>query len=155
MGAARNLLGTFIALAMGFTSFQAAEAAQNHTVMRVSATVVDGASVFAIQHVQSVLVTDQDIRKGHVDVPVGSRIRLGRAQSCAIQFMANGNFFASISVSGAGPAARLEPGGSARLPGACHFVRARSVDLDYRFELAPGARPGLYRWPISMSILPR
>ena len=153
MVALRWLVVLLVIVVSNAASWQRLEAAQRQAIIQVSATVVDPARVRSVQHVQSVLVTPNDITRGFVDVPFGSRITLEASSRCVIELTASGSFFRAVVVSNPHGAGRIEPGGAPLRQRACGGSAA-SVDLSYRFELGPAAQPGLYRWPVVATVQP-
>lgn len=152
MAALRDVVIVVLLAAAGAASMRA-DAAQRQATLQVSATIVDPAQARSIQHVRSVLVTPQDIARGFVEVPYGSRIALSAAAQCVIEISATGSFFRSVTVRSVHGTGRIEANGPALRQRACAGA-ASSVDLSFRFELAPHVEAGLYRWPVLASVLP-
>jgi hypothetical protein len=100
---------------------------------------------------QVVHVTAEDALRGTVEVRGGSRlIVITHASSrYAFDFSNRSTIFRPVGIKGVS-IVKLGPGGAtARLQ---HPAGRRAVDLDYKFELAPGTRPGVYPWPLTFTV---
>lgn len=114
-----------------------ADAAQTRAYLAVSATIVDTVSIRALYQAASLIVTAQDIERGYVDVPAGSRFEIRNKGACLFEFRPVADIFKSVTVSGVDGAAELGAGGGTLLqrPG------GGAVGVSYRFALASGLRP--------------
>jgi hypothetical protein len=120
----------------------------------VSATVLPRATLTAVRQVPIVNVTARDIERGFVEVASATRFELTSNTSSQLEVAGGGDWFRAVRVTGL-PAAVLEMRSMARaithLPA---FVHRYAADLTFRFDLAPGARPGTYAWPLALSVTP-
>ena len=122
--------------------------------LRVSATVLPRAALTAVRQVPTVTVTQRDIERGFVEVASATRFELTSNTSSQLEVTGGGEWFRAVRVTGL-PSAALEFPSMARaiaqLPA---FITRYAADLSVRFDLAPGARPGAYAWPLALSVTP-
>jgi hypothetical protein len=99
---------------------------------------------------QVVHVTAEDAARGMVEVRGGSRliVTTHAPSRYALDFTNQSTVFRPIGINGVAEV-RLRPKGasvSQQQP-----AGRRVVALDYKFALAPGTRPGVYPWPLTLS----
>jgi hypothetical protein len=137
-------------LAVAFVPDASAAGAQ----VRVSATILPRATLTAVSQVPVVTVTARDIERGFVEVASATRFELTSNTSSQLEVTGSGEWFRAVRVTGL-PSAALEFTSMARaiaqLPA---FINRYAADLSVRFDLAPGARPGAYAWPLALSVTP-
>lgn len=105
----------------------------------------------SISQGDAVTITAADIQKGFVEVPAGSRFELVANSPHTMHFAAQGSWFRAVRVSGLGGDLTLGATGGEFLQ--THGLPNREThELDYRFELSPGALPGRYAWPLTLSV---
>ena len=100
---------------------------------------------------QVVHVSAEDVARGVVEVRGGSRLIVNThaPSRYALDFSNQSTVFRPIGISGVGAVA-LDPKGASvaqQQP-----AGRRVVALDYKFELAPGTRPGAYPWPLVLTV---
>lgn len=102
------------------------------------------------------MLTPDDIRRGWVEIPVRSRLWIfsNSRSGCFLRFgvAEEASWLGLIVVRGLPAEAQIgRSGGSLhhRWPGASRSV----LELGYRFELQPEAKPGVYPWPLRISLL--
>jgi hypothetical protein len=127
-----------------------AEQARAH--MKVSATVVDSVGVRSVYQAQTLQITAEDVRRGYVEVAAASRFDIRCTRMCLFEFTPTQGFVKTVRVTGLDAAAELDATGAALL----HKPAApsREVAIGYRFTLAPDAQPGVYPWPVAVSVMP-
>ena len=132
-----------------------ADAGEAKTYMTVSATVVDTVSIRALHQAGNLVVTQQDVDRGYVEVPAASRLEIRNSKPCLFEFRpaANDNIFRAVRVTGIQGSADFGPDGGTLLQTGFRDGAAM-VEVGYRFELSPNVRPGAYRWPVSLTVLP-
>jgi hypothetical protein len=130
-----------------------AAAGQVTASMRVSAIVASWTPAVQVDYQAAELtITPEDIARGYVEVPEGSRFRIlgGAPSGWLIDFFARGQIFTSAQIEGFGGIAQFGADGGTL------FQRDRSPDgvtrLSYRFTLGPDVQPGGYQWPLAMSV---
>jgi hypothetical protein len=123
--------------------------------IQVIATVLQWASLTVIYQERSLNVTLEDISRGYVEVPGASRVvvRENSPRGYLLVFEEAGvpeSPVERVSVRGLGTEIEIGPGG-----GFVPRPHARGpvpAELSYRFSLSRDARPGVYSWPLSLSI---
>lgn len=135
----------------GFTGY--AEAGQVRAQMAVTATVVESVSIRSVFQAHRLVITAQDVQRGFVEVPAGSRFEIRNKGPCLFEFRATGDLFRSVRVTGLDGAAELGLSGGTLLQSALGDP-AGKVAVNYRFILAAGVSPGAYDWPLALTVLP-
>lgn len=130
-----------------------AQAAEARAFMAVTATVVDSVSIRSVHQAKNLVITPQDVERGYVEVPGGSRFEIRNKRPCLFEFRAVENIFRSVKVTGLQGTTEFGSDGALLLQGSFGNGLA-SVEVGYRFELAPGVSPGAYNWPLSLTVLP-
>ena len=128
--------------------------AADSQVIRVVASVMPRVWLTDVRQVVSVVVTTADVERGFVEVVSAARFHL--ASNTPTHFEARGAapWFVAVGVRGL-PDARHEWRGPetyrAMLP---PFRQRIGADLSFRFELATDTGPGVYAWPLALSLTP-
>jgi hypothetical protein len=135
----------------GFTGH--AEAAQARAQMSVTATVVDSVSIRAVYQAQSLVLTVEDVRRGYVDVPSGSKFEIRNKGPCLFEFRPLADIFSSVKITGPQAVAEFGAAGGSMIHTA-GAEGAGQVAVNYRFALARGVSPGAYGWPLALTVLP-
>lgn len=123
----------------------------------VSATVLRHASVRAVSAPQTVSISETDIARGYVDIPTPSKLEI-RSNSptgylIAIEIAAG--FAGSTEVRGLGDTISVgSSGGVVSVKSSGQGMRVIPVELHFRVQLSAAARPGLYPWPMQLSVMP-
>lgn len=122
----------------------------------VQATVSVHADLERIEEPREVTLTAEDIHRGWADIPVGSRLWIfsNSRSGCFLRFEVaeEASWLKLILIRGLPIEAQVSrPGGwlHRRWPGASRSV----LELWYRLELQPDAKPGTYPWPLHVSLL--
>ncbi len=135
---------------------QDASAAQKSASLQVSATVIASARL-RIDHQQAQLsVTSEDIARGYVDVPAGSRFSVATNSRTGyfVDFHPRVGVFASVQIDGLGSAVQLGADGGTVSHGN-DGLRSVPHELSYRFYLKPALTPGNYEWPLLLAVRAR
>lgn len=124
------------------------------TSVLVTATVLKHASLKILAQPAAVVVTAEDVARGHVDVPAPVQVALrSNSGGSMLEFASDGDFMRRIVVAGAGGDVEFSPAGG--LVTTMHPAGATSnLALTFRFVLSEGARAGTYPWPMRLSVLP-
>ena len=98
-------------------------------------------------------VTAEDVASGVVEVRGGSRfvITTHAPARYAVDFFSRRGFFQAIGIDGIGRSAELGPSGGTVAQREANAGR-RVIRVDYRFVLSPDTKPGIYDWPLQMSV---
>lgn len=128
-------------------------AAQKSAAIQVSVTVVPNARMHTHHQTQQFTISAADVSRGHVEIPAASRfsVRSNSPAGYRIDFHPLGDFFESAHVAGLGNVVRLgADGGSIAQRGP--LPPDLTHELSFRFTLRPGTLPGLYPWPLLLSV---
>lgn len=156
----RKLLSAALVAVLSLSSFIAeagTAGGQGRTAggrITISATVLPYASVKVISQAKELVVTEEDIGRGYVEVRSASRLEVKNNSrgGYLLSFEGLGEPFREVYVQGLGSDVQVGSGGGwIPRPYSAGIV---SMDLTYRFVLADGARPGTYAWPLSVSARP-
>lgn len=152
----KKLLACALAVVVGLVptaAVQTAAAAQASAAMPVSATVIAGARKQIDYQATQLKITAADVAHGYVEALSASRFSVtsNSRSGYRIDFHSMGDFFKSVEVAGLGNVVRLSAeGGSIVQRGP--LPPTLSHELGFRFELRPGTLPGLYPWPLQLSV---
>ncbi len=100
------------------------------------------------------IITETDISRGYVDVPVGSSIEVksNSRDGHYLSVESSDAIFKQVRIDGLGKTALLG-NGSSIVPFAMERKEVR-INLNYRFILAENIKPGAYPWPLTISVIP-
>jgi hypothetical protein len=130
-----------------------ADPAQVQVPMSVSATVVEAATFRFVQHVTTLVVSRGDVERGYIDVSEGSHVRVTSARPFLFELAIVGAIVRAAYASEAGVSLSIGSGGATllRRPG---VGGSSEMSIDYHIELLPNAAPGVYPWPLRLTVLP-
>jgi len=133
----------------------AVEAASQRGQIAVSAVVPAQIVAQVVEQPSEITITDADVLRGYVEVPVGSRLRVTSNNPAGyfIDFFTRLAIFRSVRVSNSAGSADLGPDGGTIIERGQHG-RNLPLDLSYRFMLAANAQPGTYAWPLTLNVRP-
>jgi hypothetical protein len=98
-----------------------------------------------------VRVGEDDVTRGFVDVECASQIEVRSNSRCRVAFRPKAAWFGAVRVYGFPRVVEVgAEGGSYLRP--LERQRRSVYRLSYRFELRPETLPGLYRWPLEISL---
>ena len=135
---------------------QEAHAAQKSASLQVSATVIASAKL-QMDHQQAQLsVTSEDIARGYVDAPGGSRFSVATNSRTGyfVDFHPRVGVFTAVQIEGLGAPVQLGADGGTVTQGA-EVSRNLPHELSYRFYLNPALDPGNYEWPLLLAVRAR
>ncbi|MRR53678.1 MAG: hypothetical protein EG822_04080 [Deltaproteobacteria bacterium] len=152
----QKLLTSILVGILALASVPDAEAATRSASaeVRVSATVLPYTQMNVHNQSSMLIVTETDVSRGYVDVPVGSSIEVksnSRDGHC-LSFESSDELFKQVRIDGLGKPAVLGTGS-----GIVPFVmegKSVRINLSYRFILAENIKPGAYPWPLTVSVIP-
>jgi hypothetical protein len=155
----RKLVAGALIVATGFVPvaglLPSAYAGQANATMAVSVRVVSTVRMQVSYQASQVTITPLDIEHGFVEVLSASRFSVSAdgASGFSLDFRPVGSLFESAMVAGFGHAVRLGPDGGSVFIRGMHSPQSMH-DLNYRFTLSPGLLPGVYAWPLQVSVQP-
>jgi len=133
-----------------------AEAGQASANLQVSAMVVANARMRTDYQAGQLAITENDIARGHIDVPAASRfsVTTNSRTGYVIELHPLGDIFQAVQIQGlhglAHTAQLGADGGTIIQRGP--IAADTPQQLSYRFILSPGLQPGLYPWPLMLSV---
>jgi len=123
--------------------------------IKICARVLERTTMNVISQIHTLVVTEGDIRRGYVDIPLASRVSVksnNPAGYLLVFDVADGadGVFREINVRIGGREVQISlHGGWIPQP----FVRGGSVlDISYHCNLSDNAQPGTYSWPVMVSV---
>jgi len=128
------------------------------TEINVSATVLARTSVKTLSQVQQVIITEKEISQGYADFPAASiiAVRSNSRSGYLLTMELAGNsdhYLKTITVNVDGKETQLSPNGG-YIPQA--YAQGEVIkNISYRFILSENAQPGVYHWPLIVSVAPR
>jgi hypothetical protein len=130
-----------------------ADAASGRSQMAVTAVVPSQAVGQVVQQASEITITDADIARGYVDVPIGSQlsVKSNNPAGYVVDFFTRLPIFRSVRVSNASGSAELGPDGGTIVERS-QIGRNLSLALTYRFMLASSVQPGTYPWPLALNV---
>jgi len=103
----------------------------------------------------SLAVSEDDLARGYVDVPSGSRfcVRGKPGESYLVEIQPSAAMFDTAFVTGLGPTMEVSPDAGGVTPLVSAAVPTEHA-LGYRFLLRPGTQAGVYPWPLNLFVHP-
>jgi mannitol/fructose-specific phosphotransferase system IIA component (Ntr-type) len=148
-----SILVALLALA-AIPDAEAVASKSGNAELRVSATVLPFTSLKVNNQSPTLVITEADISRGYVDVPMGSSIevRSNSRDGYYLSFECSDTAFRQVRIDGLGKPALLGAG-SGIVPMAMDG-RVVRVELGYRFILSENVKPGAHPWPLTVSVIP-
>jgi hypothetical protein len=142
-----------LGLAPLVTLLPSAEAVQKHAALAVSVTVIANARMQPSYQATQLTITEADVARGYVEVAAASRfsVRTNSRTGYLMEFHPLTDIFESVHVAGLGSAVQFGADGGSVVQ---RSLTASNLDheLSFRFTLRSQARPGLYPWPLQLSV---
>lgn len=152
----QKLLTSILVGILALAAIPDAEAASRsaRAEVRVTATVLPYTQMSIHNQSAMLIVTEADISRGYVDVPVGSslQVKSNSREGHYLSFESSAAIFKQVRIDGLGKTALLGAGSSV-VPFALKGREVR-LNLSYRFILAEKIQPGAYPWPLTVSVVP-
>ncbi len=153
----QKLLTSILVAILALAAISDAEAAPSKSVraeLKVSATVLPYTSLKVFNKIQTLMITQEDISRGYVDVVrAGSiEVKSNSQDGYYLSFECSDEVVRQVRVDGLGKPAMLGPG-SGIVPMQMDGRVAR-IELSYRFILSETAQPGVHPWPMIVEVLP-
>lgn len=135
-------------------SSSAGSAHSNSAKITVTATVPARASLKILHQASELVVTNDDISRGYIEVSAASRIEVRNNSQAGylLTFEGLAAPFREVYVQGLGNEVQISSG-----TGLIHQRYTKgtvTTELSYRFVLAENAEPGTYAWPLAISAQP-
>jgi len=119
----------------------------------VSATVLKHARLTITDQPSRLEITASDIARGYVDVADGGQIAIrSNSSGYLLEFASDGGLLRRIDVAGLGEDLSLGAVGGVVTRPAAGPATSTTMRLRYRFMLAVSAEPGVYAWPMRLSV---
>lgn len=153
---ARQRKLTALALA-AFALWQAAPqsaSAGERARVHVAATVLPRASIDTQALPQELVLTAEDIARGHVELEAPVELAVRANHAVRLSFGVNSASLAGVRVRASEGAWPVGSGQGVLVPHERPGLYAHPVRLRLRLELAPGAAPGTIAYPLSVSLTP-
>lgn len=157
----QNLITAALVAALSLGSLaaptDAVAAGSSTSTLTVTATVLRHANLRVMAQPASVVITQADIARGYVDVPAASQVEIksNSPGGYMLVFESQSDFVRQTQVRGLGNEVQLgATGGVIAQPSPGAGMGKTTVALGFRFILADDARPGVYAWPMQMSVMP-
>jgi hypothetical protein len=133
----------------------ALEAGEKSTALSVTVTVLPVARLQVLSPQQPLQISAQDLERGFVDVvePLQLSVYSNAAAGYALEVLPLMPLVQSIEVYGLHGQAQLGPGGG-RIVQRWNGPQTTSLSLTFRLGLAAGTQPGVYPWPLSLTVQP-
>lgn len=124
------------------------------SLLTVSATVLKHASVRVLSMPAQLTLTQADVARGYVDVPQPAQVEVktNNPAGFVFAFDSDSELVRQVDVSGIGDTASFSGTHGAVI--SRNVARVSVLNLNIRFQLAPGAQPGVYAWPLNVSVTP-
>jgi len=147
------LMASGIAITCVLISPAVASAETNTVKLGVAARVASFFRLKIDHQADSMIITESDIHRGYVDFPAATQFSVtsNLATGFVVDFQPQSDLFVSAQVTGLlAPTEFGASGGSAHQNDP--HGRISSHRLDYRFHLRPDVTPGIYSWPMKISV---
>lgn len=126
----------------------------SHAPLRVSAAVTRHASI-RVAPPASITLSDADVAAGFIDIatPVEVTVQSNVPQGYALLLQRQGAQVLEALVLGLDGGFLVGSGSVATRPATGHGLWRDSIQLRFRFQLAPDATPGKHPWPLAISLM--
>jgi hypothetical protein len=148
-------IGVLIATAFSCAAAASAGAGEARASFTVGATVLARARYTVTAAPADILISDEDIRRGYIEVAEPMRIRISNNSPAGymLLILPQSGLAASVTVRFPGGEVTLgSDGGEIAEPG--EVGPAMTLELTYRFGLDPQITPGRYPWPVQLTVQP-
>ena len=124
------------------------------TSFNVNVTVQPVVHVDQTTH-SNLVISELDVERGYVDVnePVTMRVASNSANGFAVNVLPVNDVFANVVVHGIGSDVALGADGGMIVQRWQHSQTV-SMNLKFQFALRPDTQPGVYSWPLQLSVKP-
>lgn len=143
------LLG-MLAAANPATLSPALAAPPSAATVRVAARILPMIRVQLLRQPATLEITAGDVERGFVELRSATVLRILTNTPWRVSVLSHGEFVRSTRVSDLSGRLQAGPDGHSRV-GRSVAKAPAWLELSYRFELSPDARPGTYPWPVTIS----
>jgi len=153
------LVALFLASICGARAIYGGSAPSSQTSAKItiSATILERTTMTVLDQIPEVVVTDLDIMRGYLDIYAATRIsvRSNNPAGYLLVFEVLSGPSSIFNLANVRVGAREVQVSQNRGWVSQPYVRGNAtLDVSYRFLLAKNAQPGIYSWPVVISILP-
>jgi hypothetical protein len=127
-------------------------AAGNKETLFVSANVLPKLSQTTLRQPTDLTITQQDIATGYINIEAGTvmHVTCNDPNGYFLNFYIEDRMINAADVKINGRIVTVQAGtGLIRQP--FHGISGETVEITYRFYLAPDLKPGSYRWPLTVA----
>ncbi|HOE17386.1 MAG TPA: response regulator [Syntrophorhabdaceae bacterium] len=128
-----------------------AYAGSTRTKIMVSARIPALTSLKILHQAREIIITDEDIRKGYIDMESASRIQVRNNNPAGYMLTLQGIQWPLREARVRGLANEIWITSGSAFVHQPYSRAAITAELSYRFLLAEDAKPGTYSWPLSIS----
>lgn len=130
-----------------------AQAAQSSAAISVSVMVVASARLQTTYQVSQIEISAADVARGQVEVPAALRFSVvtNKGSGYQMQFHPVGTVFESVHVDGFDDSFDLGADGGV-ISQRDATASNKTHELSFRFALHPSTAPGIYPWPLRLSV---
>ncbi len=125
------------------------------STMTVSATVLPYSDLKVIGQPSELIVTNADIARGYVDVPIPTKIEIKNnvLSGYLLAFEGLAEPFKEVQIRGLGRDVYINS--SSGWVAQPYSQGTVTLELNYRFVLSKRPQPGTYAWPLTISVIPK
>lgn len=123
--------------------------------LQINATVPVTLQYKILHQVRLLKISKKEAERGHVKVEDGTILRAETNSRSGYRIVIQSqlvDFFQSVTILIEGQQFVLSPGGTIEIPRPYESHHSEVDRLSYRFQLATGASPGHYPWPLVISV---
>ena len=138
--------------AIGWMSIASVAYAGNKTSVQVTATVQPMISQTFVQQESALVVTQENVKNGYVDVPAATvlQVRTNSRDGYFLTFELNGQIANEVWIMDGHKTTVLTGEiGAVHQSSSGHSTQVKKVS--YRFLLNPDTQPGIYTWPVHVT----
>jgi len=148
------LISASLAAALSFAAISAGNvvhAGSTSAKIMVSARVLAVTNLKILHQAREIIITDEDIRKGYIDMESASRIQVRNNNPAGYMLTLQGIQWPLREARVRGLANEIWITSGSAFVHQPYSRAAITAELSYRFLLAEDAKPGTYSWPLSIS----
>ncbi|MDZ4165569.1 MAG: hypothetical protein U1C55_10635 [Smithellaceae bacterium] len=134
----------------------AAQASSKAKSMEITTRVLPHWKLSVEYQAQEIVITEEDIRKGVVEVKAGTRLTIKNTSKAGyyLLFEGLGKPFKSLSLQGINGLGEVIITSPNALVHQEYSKTARTHELSYKFYLSDDVKPGTYPWPVLITLQP-
>lgn len=150
-----TMRGTGLSALLAAFTLSIGRADSNAGQLSVGASVQPVATLNMLLTRREIQLSAQDIEHGVVDVPAAMQveIRSNSSQGYVLNVQPRAAVFIRAQISGLDSVVEVGPEGGSVVQ-RWQRERVQRLSMGYRFYLMPGLAPGIYPWPVQLSVKP-